>query len=72
MTELLPTSVTCKRVHACVILPAESDVPVLRVLRRRARFKIRHIEVGERVVNEAVHGARLTEHVLVDEPGDEV
>lgn len=55
-----------------VFLPADGDVPVLGVMRRRAGFKIGHVEIGKRVVNEAVHGAGLTEHVLVDEPRDEV
>lgn len=53
-------------------LPAESDVAVLGVLWRRARFQVGHVEEGERVVDEAVHGARLAVHVLVDESGDEV
>ena len=73
--ELLATSVTFKCFCACcvcVFLPADGDVSELRVLRCGARFKIRHVEVGERVVDEAVHGARLAEHVKVDEPGDEV
>ncbi len=68
---LLPISVrTC--VFVCVLLPADSDVSERRALRCRAGFKIGHVEVGERVVDEAVHCARLTEHVLVDEPRDEV
>lgn len=56
----------------CAFLPADSDVSVLRVLWCCPRFKIRHVEVGERVVNEAMHGAGLAEHVLVDESRDKV
>ena len=73
--ELLATSVTFKWscvCCVCVSLPADGDVSELRALRGGARFKIRHVEVGERVVDEAVHGARLAEHVQVDEPRDEV
>lgn len=53
-------------------LPTHSDVAVLRVVRRRARFEIGNVEVGQGVVNEAVHGPRLAEHVLVDQTRDEV
>lgn len=53
-------------------LPAHGDVAVLRVVRRRARFEIGNIEVGQGVVDEAVHGPRLAEHVLVDQSRDEV
>lgn len=53
-------------------LPAEADVSVRRAVRCRARLKIGHVEVGECVVYEAVHGAIWTVHVLVDEPRDEV
>lgn len=56
----------------CVFLPADGDVSELGALRCCTGFKIGHVEVGERVVDEAVHGAGLTEHVLVDEPRDEV
>lgn len=56
----------------CVFLPADGDIAKLGVLRRRALFKIGHVEVGECVVNEAMHGAGVTVHVLVDEPRDEV
>lgn len=57
----------------CVcFLPANSDVSMLRILWCRAGFKIGHIKVGEGVVDETMHGACLTEHVQVDEPGDEV
>lgn len=62
-------------VHACCVsafLPADSDVPMLGVVRCRPGFKIRHVEVRECVVNEAMHGASLAEHVLVDESRDEV
>lgn len=55
-----------------MFLPADADVSVLGVLRCRPGFKIGHVEVGERVVDEAVHGAGLAEHVLVDESRDEV
>lgn len=54
----------------CEYLPADSDLPG--ALRCCARFKIGHVEVGECVVDEAVHGASLTVHVLVDESRDEV
>lgn len=53
-------------------LPAEGDLSVLGVVRRRPRFEVGDVEVGERVVDEAVHRAGLAEHVEVDEPGDEV
>lgn len=36
------------------------------------RFEIRNVEVGKRVVDEAMHGPRLAEHVLVDKSRDEV
>lgn len=49
-------------------LPAERDVSMLRVVRCCTRFEIGDIEVGKCVVDEAVHRASLTEHVLVDEP----
>lgn len=55
-----------------MFLPADADVSVIGVLRCRPGFKVGHVEVGERVVDEAVHGARLAEHVLVDESRDEV
>lgn len=45
---------------------------MLRVVRRRARLEIGNIEVGQGVVDEAVHGPRLAEHVLVDQTRDEV
>lgn len=54
------------------LLPTNGDVSVLRALWRCARSKIGHVKVGECVVNKAVHGARLAEHVLVDEPRNEV
>lgn len=53
-------------------LPTHSDVVVLRVVRRRARFEIGNVEVGQGVVDEAVHSPRLAEHVLVDQTRDEV
>lgn len=56
----------------CVSLPAEADVFVRRAVRCRAGLEIGHVEVGECVVEEAVHGAIRTVHVLVDEPRDEV
>lgn len=60
--------------NMCVVLflPTHGDVAVLRVVRRRARFEIGNVEVGQGVVDEAVHGPRLAEHVLVDQPRDEV
>lgn len=54
------------------VLPTHSDVAVLRVVRRRARFEIGNIEVGQGVVDEAVHGPCLAEHILVDQTRDEV
>lgn len=54
------------------LLPANGYVPVFRVLRHRPWFKIGHVEVGERVVDEAVHGPGLAEHVLVHESWDKV
>lgn len=54
------------------VLPTHSDVAVVGVVRRRARFEIGNVEVGQGVVDEAVHGPRLAEHVLVDQTRDEV
>lgn len=45
---------------------------MLRVLRGRPRFEIGHVKVGERVVDEAVHGPGLAEHVLVHQARDEI
>lgn len=45
---------------------------MVRVLGGRAWFEIGHVKVGERVVDEAVHGPRLAEHVLVHQPRDEI
>lgn len=45
---------------------------MLRVLRGRPRLEIGHVEVGESVVDEAVHGPGLAEHVLVHQSGDEI
>lgn len=56
----------------CFFLPTHSDVAELRVVRRRARFETRNVEVGQGVVDEAVHGPRLAKHVLVDQTRDEV
>lgn len=53
-------------------LPADGHVPVLRGLRGRPWFKVGHVKVGESVVDEAVHGPGLAEHVLVDQPRDEI
>lgn len=53
-------------------LPADGYVPVLRVLRGCPWFKVGHVKVGQRVVDEAVHGPRLAEHVLVHQSRDEI
>lgn len=53
-------------------LPANGYVPVLRVLRGCPWFKIGHIKVGQSVVDEAVHGPGLAEHVLVHESWDKI
>lgn len=45
---------------------------MLRVLRGRPWFEIGHVKVGESVVDEAVHGPSLAEHVLVHQPRDEI
>lgn len=55
-----------------VLLPAEGDVFAVQIVRRGARLKVGHVEVGERVIDEAVHGAVRAVHVLVYEPRDEV
>lgn len=46
-------------------LPANGYVPKVRILRGCPWFKIGHIKVGQSVVDEAVHGPGLAEHVLV-------
>lgn len=56
----------------CVFLPAESDIFMFRVLWHCSRFKIGHIEIGKRVVDEAVHGPGLAEHVLIDQSRDKI
>lgn len=38
----------------------------------RARLEVADVEVGQRVIDEAVHGAVRAVHVLVDQPRDEV
>lgn len=40
--------------------------------RIRPRLKVTDIEVGETVVDEAVHGPIRAVHVLVDQPRDEI
>ena len=37
-----------------------------------AGLEVGDVEVGQGVVDEAVHGARVTVHVLVHEPGNEI
>lgn len=45
---------------------------MLRALRGRPGSEVGHVKVGERVVDEAVHGPGLAEHVLVHQARDEV
>lgn len=45
---------------------------VLRVHGLFALLEVADVEVGQRVVDEAVHGAVRAVHVLVHHPGDEV
>lgn len=55
-----------------LFLPAESNVTKGGAMWRRARSEVGHIKKGESVIDEAVHGACLAVHVLVDESRDEV
>lgn len=61
-----------KSIFFFFFLPTDGDIAVVGILRRRAGFEVGDVEVGERVVDEAVHGPRLAVHVLVDEARDEV
>lgn len=54
-------------------IPANLEVyVVLRGIGSRARFEVAGVEVGQCVVGVAMHGACLTENVLINHPWDEL
>lgn len=55
-------------------LPADFHLKagIERVNRPCAILEVTDVEVWECVINEAVHGAVITVHVLIHQPGDEV
>lgn len=65
---------TFKHGHDCGVSPADLHrvAQVELVQGFTALLEVAHVEEGQRVVNEAMHGALLAVLVLVDHPWDEV